>query len=180
MKPLSQHLNRKVHGLNRNGDGLQLLSVPYFATTKEKLMLIYQSILKHSEMLSAYSLRTLQKQLALTSLGNLIKIQVKELKHVPEINEKLLSTVEFEVLSVPITAVSNHFKFNHTVVRCLKVLRWKRQAWQAWIPAPVPTAASLPGQPTSLSGCPALWSHSTHTSESVPLQGLAPHQAALQ
>lgn len=72
MKPLSEHLNRKLHGLSRNGYGLQLLSVTYLATAKEKLMLIYQSILKNSQMLNAYSLHTLQKQLALTCLGNLI------------------------------------------------------------------------------------------------------------
>lgn len=57
-----------------------------------------------------------------------------------------------------------------TVVRRLKVLRLKGQVWQAWISSPVPTAASLPCQPTSLSGCPAL-----STADAVVTQHIHTH-----
>lgn len=55
MKLLNQHLNKVLHGLNRNGYGLQLLSMTYFATAKANLMSSYQSVVKNSEMLSEYS-----------------------------------------------------------------------------------------------------------------------------
>lgn len=49
--------------------------------------------------------------------------------------------LEFEILSVPITAVSNHFKCHHRKIQCLKIPRLEGLAWQALLSAPKPTAA---------------------------------------